>query len=435
MQAYNLLLHATCTLAGPLMLPFFLLAEKRRGTLLPRLGLAGLPHRPRGDVQPLWVHALSVGETLSAVPLVEGLRAALPDVPLFFSVSTYTGFQIAVGRFAQSVQAVFYYPYDLLPCVQRVIGRVDPALVILVESDIWPNFVMTLARQRIPAFLVNARLSDRSLKGYRRFQSFCAPLFSSFAAICAQSTADARRFERLGVPAEKVMVAGNLKFDPRGRVPEPQALEVLERIETFMRRQMARHVLVAGSVHAGEAAPLAGAFSGLKKDVPGFFALAVPRDPRKSAFFRSVFSDAGLRCLTYGDLDGSDRHPAADVLVVDRMGILRDLYRLADVAFVGGSLVRRGGHNPLEPAAWAKPVLCGPHMDDFRDVAARLATAGGGVQVASAAALQHAAADFFFNPLAARRAGRAAQDVLQAGGGAVAEILGLICRHLDRHAQ
>lgn len=436
MRAYNILLHTACVLAGPLMLPFLLMTEKRRCTLLPRLGLAGLPVRQRENDgrRVLWVHALSVGETLSAVPLVKGLRAALPDCPLFFSVSTHTGFQIAAAKLKDSVHAVFYYPYDLLPCVRRVIRRIDPALVILVESDIWPNFVMELERRQIPAFLVNARLSDRSLKGYRHFQSFSAPLFSSFAAICAQSAADARRFRRLGVPADKVRVTGNLKFGPAAQAPDPQALEVLERIETYIRRQKVRHVLVAGSVHAGEAVLMAEAFSGLQKDVAGLFALAVPRDPQKSALFRRAFTDAGLRCLQYSDLHDSGRMPAADVLVVDRMGVLKDLYRLADVAFVGGSLIRQGGHNPLEPAAWAKPVLFGPHMQDFRDVAARLIASGGALQVASPVALRHAAADFCNDPRTARAAGRAARDVLQTGGGAVEKILDVIRSQWVCHA-
>ena len=421
MRRYNLLLAAGAALLWPLLPPVAAASEKRRRTLLPRLGLARRPPAHAGGPRPLWMHALSVGEVLSAVPLAERLADALAPRPLFFSASTYTGLQLAVRRLARTARAVFYYPYDLAPCVRSAVARVKPALFVLVESDIWPNFLWELHRRRIPAVLVNARLSARSLRGYRRVPSLAVPLFSSFAALCTQSPLDSRRFAALGVAPERMVCTGNLKSHaPAPRAPDP----ALARIEALVRRRAARRVLVAGSVHRAEAPVLARAFAGLKKRPGDIFFVVVPRDPRKSAAFRRQFEKAGLAFRLPGEPAGGRRQ--ADVLVVDRMGLLRDLYALADVAFVGGSLAPRGGHNPLEPAAHGRPVLFGPDMSDFAAITDRLRAAGGGRVVDGAQALQRAAAALLEDPDRAASAGRAARRVFETSAGALEKTVTVI---------
>ncbi len=421
MHRYNLLLAAGAALLWPLVLPAAAACEKRRRPLLPRLGLRGRPPAHSGSPRPLWMHALSVGEVLSAVPLAERLRKALAPRPLFFSAATYTGFQMATDRLGATADAVFYSPYDLLPCVRSAVARVRPALFVLVESDIWPNFLWELHRRSIPAVLVNARLSARSLAGYRRVSSLSGPLFSSFAALCTQSPQDSERFAALGIAPERIVCTGNLKSHAAPpRDPDP----LLGRIREQVRDCGTRHVLVAGSVHRAEAPVLARAFAGLKKRPGSIFFIVVPRDPRRAAAFCHRLEKAGLTCRLLGEM--ADDHLDADVLVVDRMGVLRDLYALADVAFVGGSIVPLGGHNPLEPAAHGRPLLFGPDMSDFAAIADRLQAAGAGRVVRNAQELQRAATALLEDADRAASAGRAARAVFDASAGALGKTVTVI---------
>ncbi len=421
MRRYNLLLATGAALLWPLLLPVIAAGEKRRRTLLPRLGLAPRPPAHTGGPRPLWVHALSVGEVLSAVPLAGRLQSALAPRPIFFSAATYTGFRMAAERLGDTADAVFYYPYDLLPCVRSAVARVDPALFVLVESDIWPNFLWELHRRGVPAALVNARLSARSLDGYRRVPSLTVPLFSSFAVLCTQSPRDSERFAALGVPPEHIVCTGNLKSHA---APSPAPDPALAQIEELIRRRASRHVLVAGSIHRAEAPVLAQAFADLKKRPGEVFFVVVPRDPRRGAVFCRQLERAGLTCCRFGAL--TDGHPHADALVIDRMGVLRDLYALADVAFVGGSLAPLGGHNPLEPAGHGRPVLFGPDMSDFAAIADRLEAAGGGRVVRDARELRQAAAALLEDPDRAAAAGRAARQVFEASAGALEKTVTVI---------
>ncbi len=423
MRLYNLLMAAGTTLLWPLLLPAAVASEKRRRTVLPRLGLVRRPPAQIGGPRPVWMHALSVGEVLSAVPLAKRLRDVLAPRPLFFSASTYTGFEMAVRRLDTTAHAVFYYPYDLPPCVRFVVGRVNPALFVLVESDIWPNFLWELHRRRVPSILVNARLSSRSLSGYRRVPSLSVPLFSSFAALCTQSPRDGRRFADLGIPPGKIVFTGNLKSDATA---PPRPDPALAHVENLIRRRAARHVVVAGSVHRAEAPPLADAFVKLKNRFDNVLFVVVPRDPRRSAAFRRQLENAKLTCRIFGDMAANSGDLGADVLVFDRMGLLRDLYALAAVAIVGGSLAPLGGHNPLEPAAHARPVIFGPHMSDFAHIADKLKTAGGAVEVRDGIQLAEAAAALLEDPAKAAAAGEAARRVCETSGGAVEKTVAII---------
>jgi len=419
-RLYNLLMTAGAALLWPLLLPLVLAAEKRRRTVLPRLGLAQRPPAHTAGPRPVWIHALSVGEVLSAVPLAGRLQGELEPRALFFSAATHTGFQIAAQRLGPTARTVFYYPYDLLPCVRAAVARVNPKLFVLVESDIWPNFLAELRRWEIPAVLANARLSERSLAGYRKVPSLSVPLFSSFAAICTQSPQDSKRFAELGIPPEKIVCTGNLKSDP---APPPPPDPALGRIQALVRRRATRHVVVAGSVHRAEAPLLAGAFMKLQNRIEDIFFVVVPRDPRRSASFCRQFEKAGLTCRIFGDIAETTDDLSPDVLVIDRMGVLQALYGLATVAFVGGSLAPLGGHNPLEPAAHGRPVLFGPDMRDFAHIADRLKAAGGAVQVGDDRELYEAAAALLEDPDAA---GQAARRVFDASGGAVEKTVAII---------
>ncbi|MBU0987505.1 MAG: 3-deoxy-D-manno-octulosonic acid transferase, partial [Proteobacteria bacterium] len=337
---YNILLLIGIAAGFPLILPAVLLSDKRRKTVLQRLGLAQGMRRSRETTsrcpskKPIWVHALSVGEVLAAMPLVEKLKVGFQDRDIVVSVSTKTGFEIACKRFKKIADAVFFYPYDLTFSIQRIAGRIDPALVIIVESDIWPNFLSEMEKRKIPVVLVNARMSKRSFAGYRRFDFFFKPLFLTFAGICAQSPEDAGCFKALGVPSGRITVTGNIKFEQD--CPALSASNV-SRLRQDMQVQPAHRVVLAGSTHKGEESILLDAFSRLKKESDGLLLIVAPRDPERAGSVQRMFRSAGFAAFRMKELNRSTQDGKVDVIIVDAIGILKRLYAIADVAIVGGS--------------------------------------------------------------------------------------------------
>jgi len=428
MLAYNLLQLAALIIGLPVILPHVLTAEKRRETIRHRLGLglqAGSLRGPAagGGSKRIWVHALSVGEILSAVPLVAEIRRRHPDAALFVSASTLTGFQTARSRLGSLADGLLYFPYDILPSVRAALKAVSPSQVIIVETDLWPNFMAEAARRGIAVFLVNARISDRSFAGYRRLRFWMAPLLARFAGVFAQTCEDSRRLAALG--AARVQVTGNLKFDQPLISASP---EDIDRWRGILRIGPDRPVIVAGSTHPGEETVLADACAAIRKQIPDLFPIVAPRNPRRSPEVIEVFRQKGWTCPRISDME-SGRPLEGDGAVVDRIGLLRTLYSLGRVAFVGGSLIPAGGHNPLEPAALARPILFGPHMTDFRDMACGLVACGGAQAVHDAGTLAAAAVRWLADPDAASDAGRRAQHLLLSNRGAVERTLNLIDRY------
>jgi 3-deoxy-D-manno-octulosonic-acid transferase len=426
---YNLLLHLFLAGAAPLLLPLILLTPRRRRTVLQRLGLADRPPRPEpgsgAGRGPVWVHALSVGETISAVPLVRGLAGACDGRRLVLSVSTLSGFEIARQQVKGLVTHLFYCPYDLPFSIRRKVARVRPAMVVIVESDLWPNFLTYLAGRGVPVALVNARLSEKSFQGYRRFPGFTRRVLRCLALVCAQSPRDAARFHALGVPWGRLTVTGNLKFD------QPAPAGPAEEAAVWRRRLFLpppAPVIVAGSTHPGEEELLLKAFARLRADLPEVRLIVAPRNPQRAIAVARLFQAAGFTARTLENLSGSDGPRPWTVAVVDVLGVLRRLYALADIAVIGGSFVPLGGHNPLEPAAWAKPVIFGGDMRNFREAARLLLAAGGAVQVADAPALDRQAVDLLQNPSRARLMGRQAAAVFQANKGAVTRTVAALKR-------
>ncbi len=415
---YNLFLMIGTLLALPIAIPLTQATEKRRRTVRGRLGLTVSVPPPMPGERRIWVHALSVGEVLSALPLVAALRRRYPDEAIVFTASTLTGLAMARERMAPHVQGITLFPYDFLPSVRRITDRIAPWMVVMVETDLWPNFLHEMARRRVPVVLVNGRLSDRSFAGYRRFVSFFRPLFSRFAHVGAQSAEDARRFRRLGTAPDRVTVTGNLKFDgPRPEIT-PAALADLR---TRLGMAPDRPVLVAGSTHPGEEAILADALTRIRRNgqAPGI--IVAPRDPGRAGEAVRVFREKGIHLRRL-----SADEPAADGAVVDSMGLLARLYGLADVAFVGGSLVPFGGHNPLEPAALSRPVILGPHMHAFREITAQLLAAGGAAVAPDAPSLAAAVGRLLADPDRAAAMGDRGRAVVEAHRGAVYRTLGAI---------
>jgi 3-deoxy-D-manno-octulosonic-acid transferase len=410
----------------PLIIFLVLVSEKRRKTFPYRLGLAALPQAPvdpslqSPEKRPVWIHALSVGEVHSAVALVKGLRRTWEQADLYFSVSTLTGFEVAEKQLKEDVGALFFFPYDVIFSVKQVVKKINPALVIIVETDIWPNFMKTMERRKIPVVLVNARLSDRSFSHYKRVSFFSKTLFNMFARICVQSGQDASHFKMLGVASEKLFVTGNIKFD---QAVKPVSTDEKKRLKEWLRIDPRTKVLLAGSTHNGEEVILQKVFSRLKTEFSDFVLIVVPRDPKRARSVSHLFKAAGIDAVPVSALKNSVPGSSPDVMIVDTIGLLGRLYSLADITFVGGSLVACGGHNPLEPAAFSKPILLGPDMSDFRQISRMLLDAGGAIKIKDAESFYHCVSELLGNGEKSRAMGLRAFDVFRENKGALAKTL------------
>ena len=324
----------------------------------------------------LWVHALSVGEVLSAVPLIRELHLRIKPAKLYVSVSTLSGYETAGVKLKGSLEGLFYFPLDLLFAVRRCVDRVQPSMFVLVETDIWSGFMAELRRREIPSFLVNGRLSSSSFKRYAQAKRLFSPALNTFCRVYPQSSSDAESFKKLGVNPEKLADPGNLKFDS---AMMPSLTSGLDQLKTKLAIPKGERVLVAGSTHEGEEVILRKVFFQLRQSIPGLKLIVAPRHPHRAEEVRQVFIRDPFQVVFYSSLP----QESFDVAVVDEFGVLSSLYVFGDLAYVGGSLVPKGGQNPVEPAAAGKPVLFGPDMSDFPDIADLMLKDGGAIQVKS----------------------------------------------------
>jgi len=406
----------------PVFLPLALFSEKRRKTILQRLGFVPLPPGMvrrcslTSDTKIVWIHALSVGEVLSAVPLVKRLKEGSQTRHIVFSASTKTGFDIADQYFNNSVKGIFYFPYDLKFSVRHVVEKIAPDVVVIVETDIWPNFLFEMKKRQIPVVLVNARLSNKSFTGYKRFGFFTKPLFLSFASICTQSAEDGKRFQALGVPSHRLMVTGNIKFDQEFQF---LSAEEVENLRKWMQIKPHQKVLVAGSTHKGEESILLDAFSKMKKEFEDLLLIVIPRDPERAKSVCRIFQTAGFSVGLVKEMEKRSTGNRCDVMVVGIMGILKKLYAVADIAFIGGSLIACGGHNPLEAALFAKPIIFGADMSDFAEISEFLVDSGGAVRVHDSDSFFKTAEILIRDERKAKKMGESALKVFKANRGAV----------------
>jgi len=370
----------------PVIIPVLLISQKRRKTFLSRLGLTTPPNSDYGKnnstgMNPIWVHALSVGEVRASVPLIVELRKRYKGRFLLLTVTTQTGFESAERLLREDVDGILYFPYDLYFSVKYVTEKINPSVVMILESEIWPNFLAVMNKRKIPVVLVNARLSDRSFSRYKRFSFVAKSLFSLFSAICTQSERDGLRFNRLGVPPGKIHLTGNVKFD---RSDASISTEKRSRLKRNLKVLSGQKILVAGSTHKGEEAVILEAFSRLRAKHPQAKMILAPRNPARADVLGRSVRSAGLSPTILRCSDLRVDTDNWDVVIVGAIGLLNRLYAICDVAFVGGSLVKAGGHNPLEAAAFSKPILFGPDMSDFKSMSELLLRLGGAIRVRTA---------------------------------------------------
>jgi len=371
----------------------------------------------------LWVHAVSVGEVNAAEPLIKALRNDYPNAPLVVTTVTPTGSERVRQLFGDSVFHV-YLPYDLPFAVTRFMRRVRPRLAIIVETEIWPNLYFACRNRGIPLMIVNARLSERSLRGYKPMGRLVARALGCVSQIAAQSRTDAARYRELGADPEKIVVTGNLKFD----MPVPYDAE-LKGDELRHQWGRLRPAWIAGSTHEGEELPVLEAHLEVLTRWPDALLLIAPRHPER---FKLVENSARSLGFTVGTRS-ADRVPSAShqVFVIDAMGELMPFYAASDLAFVGGSLVPIGGHNVLEPAALSTPVLVGPHTFNFEEITLTLIQEGGATRVNSAEELGTQVLQLLRDEPRRDRMGMVARIVFDSERGAVKRVMGMIDRLLQ----
>ena len=372
--------------------------------------------------QIFWIHAVSVGETRAALPLVRALRKAYPEVALIISNVTETGHKIASQ--AAEVDCCLFFPYDFSLVVRRVLKQVRPALIIIVETEIWPNFVRLARDEEIPVVLVNGRISDRSYPRYQWIRPFISPVLQRFSLLCMQTAEDARRLRMLGAPAAVVHVSGNVKFDLDIAIPDRPTVARLKKEYLLPEGEL---IWVAGSTHAGEEEVIIDVYKQCLNGEKPLRLVLVPRHPERCPMVGSMLSQRGIPFVQRSKLAAIHGFLApGTVLLIDTVGELQRIYKVADLVFVGGSLVPVGGHNILEASALRKPVIFGPHMQNFREISQLLLAAGGGVMVSAALDFSRVTRRLLADETTRLSMGEKGYDLIQKNIGATAFTLEMI---------
>lgn len=408
------LYHFAWTLCLIPLLPFLPWLKTHR--LVRRLAL-DLPARAaKGET--IWIHALSVGEVLSALPLVEAISQRFPAENIAFTVTTRQGMEIARRKLSSRVQMLLPMPLDFWWSMLRMIRHIRPKLFILVETDLWPGLLNHLAKRKIPAVLVNGRVSPRTLKSYRKFRFFISKVLDGFRACLMQTALDRARLLQTAIAAEKVKSLGNIKFD-RDYAPVNEK-ERRDWLEAFGLSEE-DPIWVAGSTHPGEEEAVIEVFRQMQPAFPGLRLIIAPRRLERAEEVRRLAQTRGLTVVMRTAITPGS--PSFDVIVLDTMGELGRLYAIAHISFVGGSLVPEGGHNLLEPASFGCPVLFGPHTDDFKIMAEDLIEAGGGIRVSDAEQLSQAVRALLSDPQERLRIGENASRFVESNRGALERVV------------
>lgn len=399
-----------------LALPFILIRLWWQGRKAPALRQdwqhrLGIVPNISGPV--IWVHAVSVGETIAAGPLVRRLLARNLGATIIMTAMTDTGLAQARKMFGDRVTYA-YAPYDTPGGIRRFLERINPRILVILETEIWPNMIRQCRRRRVPVFLINARLSERSARGYERVRGLAGPIMRSISWVAAQAERDAERFRRIGVAASHVEVTGSVKFDV-DITDEARAAS-----DTFRRALGQRPTWIAGSTHAGEDEQLLVAHRGILERHPSALLIIVPRHPDR---FDAVATMAEGLGFAVARRSRGQSPEGAQVYLADTMGELMMMYGASDMAFVGGSLIERGGHNPLEPAAWGIPVFSGPHVFNFETIFERLLADDGVQLVEGAQDLVRDVSRLFSDPKECKAFGERALAVVNKNRGALDKVV------------
>lgn len=425
---YSALIVAFFLLVSPYLLYQAVRYRKYVTSLPQRLGILPVSFNLDGD-ESIWIHAVSVGEVLTARALLEELRARYPRLRIFLSTTTITGHQVARNNL-QYIDEVFYFPFDFGFIVRRTLRLVRPRLFVMMETELWPNLLRACRVAGVRTVLVNGRISSRSYPRYKLARPFFRHVLADVDRFCMQGDESARRIVEIGADPSRVIVTGSLKFDS---LEAPGLSTVVDRgrnrVLRYFRVAPDRPVLIAASTLKGEEEPLLDAFRRIRAARPSALLIIAPRKPERFDEVDRLARRAGWNVARRTELP-VDADPRHDVVVLDTIGELAQLFQIATVVFVGGSLVDAGGHNILEPAVFGKPILFGPHMQNFAEIARAFLDNGAGVQVADGRALEAALLELLDDPVRRASLGAAARALVEANRGARGRTLAVLAQLL-----
>ena len=404
---------------------------QKRGHWAERFGSIPFQETSPGAI---WVHAVSLGETLAVAGLVEEMQRTFPDRKIYLSHVTPAGREAGEKRLP-SIAGRFYVPLDWRWAARKALARIRPSLLVIVETELWPNLLRSAQEAGARVVMVNARLSKRSLRGYQLAGAFMRRVLANIDCIFAQTEEDAERFRQLGAKPERVRMVGNLKFDAQ----PPQLGEFARTLKAALRQAQRGPVLVAASTMPGEEPLVLEAWDLIRARYPKALLILAPRHPAR---FEEVSRDLTQaqrgfvrRTTLQADEQVLSRQlTSTEILLLDTIGELAGVFEVADLVFVGGSLVPTGGHNLLEPAYWSKVIAFGPHMENFRDIAKLFLDAGAAIQIRNPEELAHTAW-LLENKEVREQLGASARQVLEQNSGATARTLDGLRKYLDRDAQ
>jgi len=418
LEFMTILLDILYIIAAVFYLPSFFLKGRHRIGLRERFGLISRAKRQKIKIhaRTIWLHAVSVGEIKAAAVLIKKISKDFPEHRLLLSTVTPTGNAIA-RDLARAQDCVIYLPFDLSWVVKKMLDLIQPQIFLIMETEIWPNLITFAVKKNIPVILLNGRISDKAYPAYKRSKWFFKPIIKKLDLLCMQSERDAKRIIDLGADAQKVKVVGNIKFDQ-------EAVFDQKKVPHFI---FGEKLIVAGSTHDNEEEQIVNVYKRLKRDHPKARLLLAPRHTNRIKEIEWMLREQGLEVLSLSTLDkATDQLKDNAVFVLDIMGVLSQLYQLADVVFVGGSLIPHGGQNPLEAAVWAKPIIFGKYMFNFDAISKMLLENNAAIKVENEEELFKVLSEFLKNPKLAQRMGKNAKELMDANKGSIEKIAGLI---------
>jgi 3-deoxy-D-manno-octulosonic-acid transferase len=431
--AYSVLIVLFFVVMSPYLVYQAVRYRKYVRSLPQRLGILPLSFNLDGD-ESIWIHAVSVGEVLTARALLQTLRERYPRLRIFLSTTTVTGHQVARNNL-QYVDEVFYFPFDFAFIVRRTLRLVRPRLFIMMETELWPNLLRACHELGVKTLLVNGRISSRSYPRYQMARPFFRHVLAHVDRFCMQSEESARRIIDMGADQSRVTVTGSLKFDSLERPGSTAAADRgRNRVLRYFRITAERPVVIAASTLKGEEEPVFEAFQRLRATRPNSLLIVAPRKPERFDDVERLARSTGLNVARRTELR-VDAEPRHDIVVLDTIGELAQLFQVATVVFVGGSLVDAGGHNILEPAVFGKPIIFGPHMQNFAEIARAFLDNGAGIEVRNGRELETVLLELMGDPVRRASLGAAARALVEANRGARARSLDAVAQLLEPEHQ
>ncbi len=415
---FNILIVIITVIASPVILLILMFRRKYRSGFFQKCGFYPVSVFPADlSSRPVWVHAVSVGEVMASVPFIKGIQQKYPDRPVFVSTVTETGFHTATTTL-KGVDSIFYFPFDFPFIVKSVVSKINPGVFISLETEIWPNLLRELGRRAIPAIIVSGRISSVSFRRYYFFRWFFKRVLENINFFCMQTNNDALRIKKMGALPQRVTVTGNIKFDQQiPAITEAERNKLYNDINISLKQK----VFIAGSTHRGEEETVAEIYKMLKVFFPDLVLIIAPRHPERFAEVENVLRYQGIDFVKKTEFAGGNT--VAKVVLLDTIGELSKFYSISTIVFIGGSLVPVGGHNVLEPAVFAKPVIFGPCMGNFEEISGILLSNRAAFQVSGRQDFFKTAEILLTNEKLREETGRNAFRVITENSGAIKKSL------------